>query len=1230
MLQFPFLSGVPSNLLVSPLEGYLGQPKMRKANRRAWSLSAHLLVLCLAILVPGIILGGLALWNMFAAERASTELRLQKAVEDVSDSVDREILGYTRVGETLAASPLLQSRNFSLFDLQARQMLSQQGWFVIITDRGGQEIVNTSLPAGASLPKVDTDRFQTVMNTGKPRVSDLFYTTRTIPLVGVRIPVIWGGETAYILTIAVPPEVFTPLLAQSVDNLSWSLEIADRTGRVIARSDAHAANVGRMLPESAMSQLKWRAIIQRGVSYDNGKAVRVVDRAASGWIVTALIPGSELAKIARRGWTTFAGLAIALTALSILLAYIFARRIAQPIQLLANIPLEGRSDGFPETTLAEANRVGAALIRSIRELEAGEERYRTLVEAANDIIYTTDREGRFLTCNAAGYKSLGYSGGELIGRPLSSLVADGEEYPVRELVSATDSDQRTREIQMVARSGKLLIWEVSSRLMRDTKGEPETILSIARDITDRKRAEEGLRANEERLRLALAGIGAGVWEYDLTRRSSMWSPEMMELYGMSGRPGPPNREELLSLIHPDDRERIRVDADQMIRRGGPFAAEFRVCRPDGSLVWINSRGVVELGPDGRAVRARGIDQDVTAVRNAALQREQLLRTTAQQLNELQSLYNSATIGLALLDRELRFQRINKVLAEMIGGPGAELIGKRAWDLMPACQSAMEPLLRAVLAKGEPATSVEISAETPAQPGVVRTWLQQFYPLKSSDDAVIGIGVICEEVTERRRALLGQAHLAAIVETSSDAIVSYSMDGRIRSWNPGAERMFGYSAAEAIDQDAGLLVPPDSREPPRGFFERVKAGDSLTVETLRRKKDGTDIPVSLSASPMRDNSGRIVAISGIFRDISEQRMREEHTRFIMRELSHRSKNLLAVIQAMARQTARTSRSLDDFQQRFTARVKGLSQSHDLLVKTEWHGVPVGELVRTHVAPFVDRVEQVLVLSGPDLLLKPEAAQNIGLALHELATNASKHGALSSPTGRIEIQWRLEQRDGERRFKMTWRESGGPPVSEPKQRGFGHSVVEAMVGRALEGEARLEWRPEGLVWRLDASSSCMATENDRASAAQLLPRGMAHELQALSRVWLTLRNKSDGLPRLEDLDIESMPGAECMFIVAVDAGSCPVQFRYLRIGEKLAEIFGRPDRGEPLHNGGDQVLGSLDACHRHMRATGQPCHDWARFSLEEGRPLVCERLMLPFFENGKDVTSIVVMAVYSKTG
>lgn len=1201
----------------------MSETEVRRIGETAWSLSSHLLALCLAILLPGMVLGSLALWSLFSAERTSTELRLIQAVDAIASGIDREVLAITRVGESLAASPLLQSGDLEAFELQARQLLGLQGWYVILTDRDGRQILNTTFPAGNPLPEGDGERIREVIETGKPQVTNLLYAAARMPLVGVRIPVISGGQTAYVLTVAVPAEIFTPFLDQTLGKLNWTVEIADLSGRIIARSHQHAEYVGKDLPPPMLEQAQAGTRIRWETNDTSGETVTVVALAPlTGWIVAATVLGDELAAMSRRGWTTFALLAVALTTLSIFLAYIFARRIAQPIHHLASIPLEGGEHRFSQTGLAEVNRVGVALVESIRQLEASKERYRTLVEAANDIIYTTDLDGRFLSCNAAGYKALGFTEGELIGRSISSLIRGDLPITYEKLSqNSENSGQERFEVELTAHSGQHLVWEISSRLLRDPKGKPETILSIARDVTERKRAEEAIRANEERLRMALAGVGAGVWEYDFTTSKWSWSPEMLELYGLSERCEPPSWEEMLNLVHPDDRENLRSRVQQQIERGGPFSAKFRVLRPDGQLVWISSKGVVELDANGRAIRARGIDQDVTAARTAEIQREQLLHTTAQQLNELQSLYNSAPIGLALLDREFRFQRINSVLAEMTGLPVEAHIGQLASDLIPEFRSAVEPLFRHTLETGESRTGIEFSTETPAKPGVQRTWIIQLYPLRSPGGAVVGVGMICDEVTDQRRAQLDEAHLAAIVESSTDAIISWSIDGRIRSWNPGAERMFGYTAAEAIGRDRKLLLPDNSDgESSATLFERVKAGERVATEGVRRRKDGREIPVSISASPMYDGFGRLIAVSVIFRDISEQKRREEHTRFIMRELSHRSKNLLAVIQAMARQTARTSRNLWDFQDRFTSRVRGLAQSHDLLVKRDWRGVPVSDLVRAHIAPFVDRSEQGLLLSGPTLSLNPSAAQNIGLALHELATNASKHGALTVDTGQIEIRWRLRERDGNRRFLMSWEEAGGPKVTVPNRRGFGHTVIEAMIGRTLEGEARIDWRKDGIVWRLDVPATSIASED---APIDFLPEGMASELLAIYRKWLTLSSRSGSYPPPSAIDIDRSGEADRLFLVALEPAQNTAFFRYLYIGRALAQ-FGRPDKGEGLRSGGEEILGSLESYHDCIIVARQPCYDWARMRAN-GKRLEFERLLLPFAEDGKTITHILGAAV-----
>jgi two-component sensor histidine kinase len=234
------------------------------------------------------------------------------------------------------------------------------------------------------------------------------------------------------------------------------------------------------------------------------------------------------------------------------------------------------------------------------------------------------------------------------------------------------------------------------------------------------------------------------------------------------------------------------------------------------------------------------------------------------------------------------------------------------------------------------------------------------------------------------------------------------------------------------------------------------------------KDGIERWILAQGRTSFEN-GRAIRMVGTARDVTERKQREAHVRFLMREIAHRSKNLLAVIQAMARQTAVTAGSAHDFEQIFSARLQALAASHDILMDEDWHGASIDELVRTQVGHYVDLIGTRIDPAGPDIMLKPEAAQNLGLALHELSTNAAKYGGLSNEDGRIEIRWDLKQD----RFRITWQEIGGPPVSPPAREGFGHKVVTRIVTLALEGKVDLRFEPSGLVWTLDIPDKYVLT-------------------------------------------------------------------------------------------------------------------------------------------------------------
>jgi two-component sensor histidine kinase len=237
------------------------------------------------------------------------------------------------------------------------------------------------------------------------------------------------------------------------------------------------------------------------------------------------------------------------------------------------------------------------------------------------------------------------------------------------------------------------------------------------------------------------------------------------------------------------------------------------------------------------------------------------------------------------------------------------------------------------------------------------------------------------------------------------------------------------------------------------------------------KDGIERWILAQGRAFFEN-GQAVRMVGTARDVTERKQREAHVRFLMREIAHRSKNLLAVIQAMARQTAVTAGSAHDFEQIFSARLQALAASHDILMDEDWHGASIDELVRTQVGHYVDLIGTRIDLAGPELMLKPEAAQNLGLALHELSTNAAKYGGLSNEDGRVEIRWALAAD----RFSISWQEIGGPAVSAPSREGFGHKVVTRIVALALEGKVDLRFEPSGLVWTLDIPDKYVLTRGN----------------------------------------------------------------------------------------------------------------------------------------------------------
>lgn len=346
------------------------------------------------------------------------------------------------------------------------------------------------------------------------------------------------------------------------------------------------------------------------------------------------------------------------------------------------------------------------------------------------------------------------------------------------------------------------------------------------------------------------------------------------------------------------------------------------------------------------------------------------------------------------------------------------------------------------------------------------------PIFDATGDLVGAVNMLIDISRQKRDENLEQRLAAIVESSDDAIISKDLTGTIRTWNSGAKRLFGYSAEEAVGQPVTMLFPPDRLDEEPRIIGQILRGERIDhYETVRRRKDGTFVDVSLTVSPVKDAGGRVIGASKIARDITAQKEAQDRILMLMREVNHRVKNQYAVILSVIRETSKRTGNPALFEKKVRERIMALARSHDLLVLANWRGATIFELLLAQLEPF--GIDDSLVMSGPSLMLQPNAVQYLGMAFHELGTNSVKHGAMSR-AGRIGVTWKVfETADGERRFSIEWTESGGPPAVEPDETGFGSTVLLKVAPTAVDGVASLTFAPEGVRWTLEAPAASVGS-------------------------------------------------------------------------------------------------------------------------------------------------------------
>jgi two-component system CheB/CheR fusion protein len=430
-------------------------------------------------------------------------------------------------------------------------------------------------------------------------------------------------------------------------------------------------------------------------------------------------------------------------------------------------------------------------------------------------------------------------------------------------------------------------------------------------------------------------------------------------------------------------------------------------------------------------------------------------------SDLQNLMASTDIGTLFLDTALQIKLFTTYVTGFFNiAPGDE--GRPITDFTHQLDyDGLADDARAVLEK---LTPVDREVRSLAQ-----SWyMMRLRPYRTIDSKIDGVVVTFVDVTERRKAeeALRQSEerlrqQTRLIEMSQEPIFIWDFDNGVIEWNRGSEQLYGYSRDEALGKTKNELLETSI---PGSSFDELKQEllerGSWTGELKQRTKDGRPLTVESRIELVLLGDRRLVLETT--RDITERKAWESRQKLLLSELTHRVKNTLTVVQSMAHHTLRSSRSSEDFVESFDGRLSALASAHKLLVESQWQGAELGALARNQLEPYMTKNIARLRIEGEPVTLPPDLATPFGLVLHELATNAAKHGSLSDQKGTVELGWRLNSGNAQRLLTVMWREREGPPVAEPEATGFGTALIEKGLPDA---KVRHEFRPEGVTCTIE---------------------------------------------------------------------------------------------------------------------------------------------------------------------
>jgi PAS domain S-box-containing protein len=577
------------------------------------------------------------------------------------------------------------------------------------------------------------------------------------------------------------------------------------------------------------------------------------------------------------------------------------------------------------------------------------------------------------------------------------------------------------------------------------------------DLSERERWETALRDASERVEIALdAGAIAGTWVWEVPNDRFTGDERFARYFGLDPeqcRRGIPLSEPIRS-IHPDDRARVEGIIGAVLETGGDYRAEYRVCHSDGQYRWIEAVGRCELDGDGKPLRFPGVlvDIDLRKKDEAAL---------AESEARFREVANAAPVLIWVADRENKGIWYNRAWLDFRGRSLDEELGD-GWleGVHPDDLERCAEVCGGSFNRREP---FRLDFRLQRADGEWRVIDDSGVPRFSEDGEFLGYIGSCIDVTDARRSEAAlrdsEEKHRRIFEQTSDLIFTADLNQVITACNPAAAAAVGLPREEAVGRSiADFVSPEDLKLTQQMLQEKLDRGGTTRYELRVHSTTGEWRYWEINSGLTFDESGSPVGLHVVGRDITDRKRLERHQQILVAELNHRVKNTLAIVQSIAHQTFRNDAPGIEAIASFQGRLEALAAAHSLLTARNWEAASIGAIIQTALAPFCSDAR--CEIDGPELGLPPETAVSLALAVHELATNASKYGALSNQSGRISIAWTVDAD----RFEFRWTELGGPPVEPPARTGFGSKMIKRTLAAEFGGDVEMEFASTGFQCRV----------------------------------------------------------------------------------------------------------------------------------------------------------------------